>query len=126
MNAAIETVADTGSVDDQYRVAFDSGSRCAMAHVARAWVDRWRALGGDFGLVWPGDGPERLTMGMIVDLDLWKPTDRQRGELEPYLCLEERSDHHGATRVLGGMLELVPGLREAVRDVVGPSVFGRA
>jgi hypothetical protein len=89
--------------------------------MARAWVDRWRALGGDFGFIYNREGLiEGVTRGMLCGTDLWTDrTDRVHPKLEPHARLIEDGHHAGAVKVLEGLLMLVPGLREAVREIAG-------
>lgn len=92
--------------------------------LAKAWVDRWRALGGTFGSINRNGEAPHATRGMVVDLDYWQPTDRGNPELPPHAWLLEPEHHHGAVKVLEGFLHLVPGLQEAVFAVVGPTIPG--
>lgn len=84
---------------------------------AKAWIDRWRALGGYFGYTRKKGEEPRLMRGMLICLDLWKPTDRDNPDLPPHAWLIEPEHHAGAVKVLDGLLELTPGLQEAVKAV---------
>lgn len=92
--------------------------------VAEAWVDRWRALGGDFGAVRRPGEPATATRGMLMALEYWKPTDRDNPRLAPHAWLTEKKHHAGAVKALEGMLELVPDLQDAVFDLVAPTIPG--
>lgn len=91
---------------------------------AHAWIDRWRALGGTFGVIQRNNEPARPTRGMLVALEHWEPTDRSHPTLKPHTWLVDEKDHAGAVRVLEGLLDLQPGLEQAVFAVVGPTVPG--
>ncbi len=103
----------------------DTGAEIAMLHVARAWVDRWRAAGGDFGAMFPrGEGRGHVIFGSL-DPSFWTPTDADRADLPPHVRLTEERHPRGALRALEGLLILTPGLREAVIQIVGTSVLNR-
>lgn len=94
----------------------------AYLRVARAWVDRWRALGGSFGFICDADGqPGQLHRGMPLDLDRWEPTDKGRDDIR-FRLIEEKH-HAGAILALEGLMEMVPGLQDAVREIGGRDAF---
>jgi hypothetical protein len=108
----------------------EAGRKCAeeiaYLHVARAWADRWKALGGDFGLTYNNDGSVKgAHRGMICGADLWTPTDRGREDLRPHTWLTEDHHHEGAVKALEGLLELVPGLSDAVRHIASQEAYTR-
>lgn len=104
------------------RITDDAGRRTgeeiALLHMARAWTDRWRAAGGNFGLLHGGDGKPRMMFGRAESC-VWEPTDQDRDDLPPHVRLTEPEHQAGAIRALEAMLVLVPNLREAVSGVVG-------
>lgn len=111
---------------EERTAAFESGMQSAMLWVARAWIDRWQALGGDFGLRYnPAGQPEGIMRGMTCALDYWARTDRDRADLPPHTWLVEDQHHDGAVKALEGMLELLPELAEAVREIAGRQCFSR-
>lgn len=111
---------------EEYAAGRKSAEEVAYLKMARAWIDRWDALGGNFGFVYDRDGsPKQVMRGMIVDTDLWKPTDEGREDLQPHMWLVEEKEHSGALRALEGLLALCPGLREAVHDLGGKRAFAR-
>lgn len=119
--------ADTGEptlegnrlYDEAFGHGFKEGGEIALLHVAHAWVNRWKAAGGDFGVMWPAEGGKGTLMFGQCEPHIWQPTDRPDGALAPHLCLTEPEHQAGAIKALEAMLALVPGLRDAVRDVVG-------
>jgi hypothetical protein len=108
----------TGYTREEYEADCQSAREIAMLWVARAWVDRWKALGGDFGMRLNRQyQPESLTRGMICDPDLWTRTDRDRQDLPPHVRLVADYQHEGAVKALEGLLELAPDLAVAVREI---------
>jgi len=104
----------------------DNDARSAYHQVARSWVDRWKALGGDVAVSYDRDlNPVGVHRGMLMDLDLWPRSDKERDDLPPYARLVEDRHHAGAVRALDGLLELTPGLRDAVREIAGQEALGR-
>jgi hypothetical protein len=49
----------------------------------------------------------------------WTPADRDNPRLEPHLWLLDKAHQPGAIKALDGLLELVPGLEEAVHEAAG-------
>lgn len=114
--AALAVLADDkafAGVDDAYQGGRDQ----AMLEVARAWIDRWQALGGSFGYSYPRGEEPRLMRSMVVATDLWQPTDRANPDLPTHTWLIEEKQHDGAVKVLEGLFVMVPGLKEAVSAV---------
>jgi hypothetical protein len=102
-----------------------TGAQLAMMTVARAWIDRWQAAGGDFGVMLDRDGrPHRLIRG-VAEPDQWRPTDEGNSSLPPHMWLVEEEHQRGAVKVLEAMLELLPDVAAAVREVAGARVFAR-
>lgn len=111
---------------EEYDADCTSAAEVAYLYMARAWVDRWKALGGDFGLSFNNDGTVRgVLRGMICGADLWAPTDQGREDIRPHTWLTREEHHDGAVKALEGLLELVPGLREAVREIAGREAYAR-
>lgn len=103
---------------EEYDAGQKNAANVAYLHMATAWVDRWKALGGDFGLEYNNGGqPKRLLRGMTMMLETWERTDKPRDDLPPHVKITEERHHDGAVKALEGMLELCPGLREAVREI---------
>jgi hypothetical protein len=50
--------------------------KVALRVFAGAWINRWRAIGGAFSYLYRKDEEPLLMRGMVVALDLWRPTDR--------------------------------------------------
>jgi len=119
MSAATDATVEVAGEDDLYRIGFDNGTEIATLHMARAWIDRWKAAGGDFGTSFNPDGSFRsLTRGMI-EPRFWTPTDEGNPKLEPHQWLTEQTHQRGAVKVLDSLLTLVPGLQDAVFEIVG-------
>ncbi len=94
-----------------------------MSSVARAWIDRWRAAGGDFAVMARRDGAERVVLRGMAEPSIWVPTDGGNPALKPHEWLTEREHQDGARKVLDALLTLVPGLEAAVFEIVGPGVL---
>lgn len=110
----------------EYEAGRKGAEEIAYLHVARAWMDRWKALGGDVGLTFDRDlKPMGVHRGMLVALELWTPTDQGREDIPPHTWLVREDLHDGAVKALEGLLELVPGLKDAVREIAGREAFGR-
>jgi hypothetical protein len=105
--------------DEAFGHGFKEGGEIALLHTAQAWVNRWKAAGGDFSIMWPVEGGKGVLMFGQCEPHVWQPTDEAGGALAPHLCLTEPEHQAGAIKALEALLHLVPGLREAVRDVVG-------
>lgn len=123
LHLKLKAISDFDPPEAQYyldRLIADAGS--VSLQPAKAWVDRWRALGGDFGSMQRAGGTPTFTRGMVVDLDLWKPTDREHPLLAPHAWLIEPEHHAGAVKVLEGFLALVPGLQDSIRALVVPTI----
>ncbi|KRA80306.1 hypothetical protein [Altererythrobacter sp. Root672] len=111
---------------EEYAAGRQSAEEIAYLHMARAWMDRWKALGGDVSLTFGSDThAPRVGRSMLVALDYWQPTDTGREDIPPHTWLTEERQHEGAVKALEGLLELVPGLREAVRDLARQEAYGR-
>lgn len=91
---------------------------------ALAWIDRWAALGGSFGRGRNADGSDRgIYRGMPMPY-VWEPPTCQDAlakspHLRPHEVILESDQHEGACKMLESLLTLLPGLRDAVRDVGG-------
>jgi hypothetical protein len=121
----VANAANAQSIDQDRSDAARTGAQLAMMTVARAWIDRWQAAGGDFGVMLDRDGrPRRLIRG-VIEPDQWRPTDEGNAALPPHMWLVEEDHQRGAVKVLEAMLELLPDLAAAVREVAGASVFAR-
>lgn len=94
-----------------------------LAGVALAWIDRWKALGGDFGRVQRDDG-NVVTLGRLIEPSLWHPTDRDRDDLPPHVWFVEPEHHVGGVKALEGLLTLSPALRDAVRAIAAKQFGG--
>lgn len=104
----------------------DNSGEIAMLWMARAWVDRWNACGGDFGCRYNPDGSFHSVMRGVPEPRFWTPTDEGNAELPPHCWLIEKGHHAGAVKVLEAMLELVPGLRDTITQIVGAQLFVNA
>lgn len=111
--------------EDRFQVGERSGREIALCHVARAWIDRWCACGGDFGARFNADKSFGGIVRGMAEPSFWTPTDEGNEKLPPHTWLLEEGHQRGAVKVLEAMLILVPGLNETVRDIVGPSVWVR-
>lgn len=89
-----------------------------LGPVAAAWIDRWQALGGNFGTMYNPDGTEAGPMRGMPMPDVWTPPEQHNPALAPHEWIVEESHHAGAVKMLESFLTLVPGLREAVRAMV--------
>ena len=105
--------------DDPYRIGFDEGTETATLDMARAWIDRWKAAGGDFGRSFNPDGSLRGSTRGMSEPRFWKPTDEGNPKLEPHQWLIEAAHQSGAVKILDSLLTLVPGLQDAVFEIVG-------
>jgi hypothetical protein len=111
---------------EEYEAGCESAREIAMLWVARAWSDRWKALGGDFGLRLDRERrPVGVTRGMICGMDLWERKDRDREDLPPHVRLIEDHQHEGAVKALEGLLEITPGLKEAIHEIGGREAMTR-
>lgn len=126
---AAEPVTEDGRyAREEYEAGRKSAEEIAYLWVACAWMDRWKALGGDVGLSFRPDGRVAgVHRGMTCMTELWAPEapDREREDLPPHTWLIEERHHDGAVKALEGLLELVPGLRAAVREIAGREAFQR-
>lgn len=122
--ADAETIPPGADGPDAYDIGYDYGSKSGkeimLYHVARAWIDRWKAAGGYFGHSYALDGSvEGLGIGWCEygtnDPD-WTPRDGDDSPLEPHIRLSESKHCRGARKVLEAMLVLVPGLKDIVRE----------
>lgn len=103
---------------EEYEAGRKGAENIAYLHMATAWIDRWKALGGDFNFRLDKEGqPCGLLRGMTCMFENIEPTDRDREDIPPH--------HDGAVKALEGLLELCPGLREGVREVAGKECFTR-
>lgn len=102
--------------DDRLR-HFNDGMEIGFLFVARAWLDRWHALGGNFSVAWKPGQPGQVMIGHPMPY-AWTPSDDWGSGMAPHLWLGE-GDHTGAVKALQGLLALVPGLREAVFEIGG-------
>jgi len=104
-----------------HAAGYESGHEIAILRIARAWIDRWEALGGNFGLMYNRDGtPKSVLRGMLMAQELWTKPDEGRADLPPHTWLTDwERQHDGAVKVLEGLLVLVPGLRDAVLQCSG-------
>lgn len=117
---AAPALAETQPEDgDRYQLGFDSGSEIATLHMARAWIDRWKAAGGSFGISWNADGSFRSILRGMAEPCIWTPTDEGNPQLEPHQWLTDSAHQRGAVKVLDSLLTLVPGLQDAVMEIVG-------
>jgi hypothetical protein len=104
---------------NSYSLGFEDGEECALWRMAAAWVNRWTALGGSFGVSYKADGSEDgLHMGIPMSY-VWTPPTREEAEahsptLRPHEIIWRREDFDGAQKMLTSLLTLVPGLRDAV------------
>lgn len=119
MSAATETVVEVAAEDDPYWAGFNSGSEIATLNMARAWIDRWKAAGGNFGKSFNSDGSFRCLMRGMAEPRFWTPTDEGNPKLEPHQWLVDAEYQRGAVKVLDSLLTLVPGLEDAVFEIVG-------
>jgi hypothetical protein len=111
---------------EEYEAGRASAEEIAYLHMARAWIDRWKALGGSFGMVYTPDGrPDSLLRSMTMALETWDRPDKGREDIPPHTWIIEDRHHDGAVKVLEGLLELTPGLREAVREIGGRETLAR-
>lgn len=111
---------------EEYNAGCKGAAEIAMLYVARAWVDRWKALGGNFDLRLNQYGqPVSLSRGMICDPDIWTRIDQDREDLPPHVRLIKDHQHEGAVKALEGLLEITPGLKEAVKEVGGREALTR-
>lgn len=88
-----------------------------LRSTAKAWIDRWEALGGDFGMSYNSDGSERGMLRGIPEPSFWTPPAEQNPQLRPHEWIIEKSHHSGAVKLLGSLLTLVPGLENAVFSI---------
>ena len=122
---AVHADGDDAFTREEYDAGRESEREVAYLIMARAWIDRWKSLDGSFGLIFKNGEPPQLTRGMLIATDLWAPTDNGREDIPPHTWMMDECDHHGAVRILEGLLELCPGLREAVREIGGREAFAR-
>lgn len=123
-------IAQEPTPDTYTREELDAGRKSAeqvaYLHLARAWIDRWEALGGYFGLRYDRDlRPDGVMRGMLCGTDNWTQTDEGREDIPPHTWIVRNEDHSGAVRALEGLLELCPGLRDAVREIAGAQCMTR-
>ena len=105
--------------EDRFELGARSGSELAMLTVARAWIDRWKAVGGHFGLAYNPDGSVRGVMMGKAEPRFWTPTDEGNVSLPPHMWIVEEQHQRGAAKALEGILELVPELSDTVLEIVG-------
>jgi hypothetical protein len=106
-------------------LGFQSGGEVAFAYIAGAWIDRWHAAGGSFGIRYDTEGQfSGIMIGRSASPDFWTPTDKDRPDLPPHLWLYEDEHMDGALRALDGMLQLCPRLREAVGEKAAARLLG--
>lgn len=133
MSAAPEVVADDLPVDplamgapdeeDRFQIGYNSGVEIATRHMARAWIDRWKAAGGDFGQSFYPDGSFRSLMRGMAEPRFWTPTDEGNPQLEPHQWLTDPAHQRDAVKVLDSFLTLVPGLQDAVFEIVAAQLL---
>lgn len=98
-----------------------------LRNFAAAWIDRWQALGGTFGLIRNRDGSERGRSRGIPMPYVWTPPAVHNPCLEPHQLILEAADHQGAQKMLDSFLALISGLEGAVFDLAEErGLFGRA
>ena len=122
MSALPEVVSDDATTD-LHRLGFDSGSEVATLHMARVWIDRWKAAGGNFGQSFNPNGSFRGLLRGMAEPRFWTPTDEGNPQLEPHLWLTDPAHQRGAVKVLDSLLTLVPGLQDAVFEIVGAQLL---
>jgi hypothetical protein len=93
------------------------GRELAYLEMARAWLDRWQAIGGNFALSWNADGSFRSVLRGMPMPYTWTPTDEGNEKLPPHVWLTREEHHEGAVKALEAMLILSPGLRAAVWEI---------
>jgi hypothetical protein len=125
MAYAPDTTPALEGEEDRYALGSRKGQEIALCRVARAWIGRWRACGGDFGARFNSDGSFHGLMCGVVESSFWTPTDQGNEKLPPHTWLLEEPHQRGAVKTLEAMLVLIPGLDAAVREIVGPSVWAR-
>ena len=124
--AASGTIRDDGYSKDDMNVAREKGAEVAYLLVARAWIDRWKALGGTFDLSFDKEGKvASLHRGMWVDPDYWKPSDSERDDLPPHVKLLIERHHEGAVKALEGLHEMLPDLQKAIKELAAQEVWQR-
>jgi hypothetical protein len=111
---------------EEFEAGCKSAAQVAYFHMARAWIDRWEALGGYFSLRYDRDQkPNGIMRGMLCGTDNWTQTDEGREDIPPHARIVRNEDHSGAIRALEGLLELCPGMRDAVREIAGAQCMTR-
>jgi hypothetical protein len=122
IGAGIAAPAEAATVaePDRYETGRKTGEEIALRHMARAWIDRWKAAGGDFGL-----SGSRVIFGNVESY-IWEPSDHGRADLAPHVWLTEPEQQRGAIKALEGLLTLTPGLKDAVRGIVGVQLLTAA
>ena len=116
-------MADLRQLADEQQKAHQA----ALAPVAAAWIDRWRALGGSFGCIYNADMTERgLNRGIPMSY-VWEPPSYEEAQahsptLRPHEMILRREDFDGAHKMLESMLTLIPGLQDAVHAVASDLV----
>jgi hypothetical protein len=119
--AATTAADDDHYTREEYEAGRKSAEEIAYLWVARAWLDRWKALGGNVGLTYDGDlNPIGVHRGMVADPDFWTHrTDEGRDDIPPHVWLYRDGHHEGAYKALEGLLVMVPGLKDAVSEIAG-------
>lgn len=88
-----------------------------MRLVADAWIDRFEACGGFFGMIYNRDGSAKsASMGFPMPY-VWEPPKLHNPKLAPCELILEPSQQVGAIKTLMSMLALVPGLKAAVYEL---------
>jgi hypothetical protein len=112
--AANAEASPSEDAERDYATGREDGSDLAFHYVARAWIDRFKALGGQFGLCQHLDSP-RLRAGIgLPEPYVWEPPAEQNPGLEPHEHITDPADHQGAVKALLGLLTLCPQLRAVV------------
>jgi hypothetical protein len=123
---AAEHAESTTYSKKEHEAGRAGAAEIAYLWVARAWMDRWKALGGNVGLSYDQEmKPVGVHRWMVADCDLWTPTDEGREDIPPHVWLYRDEHHDGAVKALEGLLAMVPGLQNAVREIAGQEALAR-
>ena len=113
--AGIEATEAAEGDDAVWAEGHDSGIDVARSEFARAWLAYWRNIGN--AVMADGEGMAFLITEM-AGMRLTREDPVPQPELPPHLRLWNNDQRSGAARAMEVLLDSVPGLRDAVRDLV--------
>jgi hypothetical protein len=88
-----------------------------LRQTAEAWIDRWCALGGDFGIIYDSKS-QPLGVGRGIPMSyIWTPPAEHNPALRPHEWIIDPADHTGAVKMLESLLTLIPNLQDTVLSV---------